>query len=93
MLPTDVNILEMHSLHVHFEGGGDVRRVQLVPVAVEAFGVGVGSAGDRGLPRRSCRENQDRGQTVSSHVPFIIYKELWPTERERDGLPYRSSCA
>lgn len=43
----------MHSLDVHLEAGGDVRRVLLVPAAVEAFGVGVGPAGDHGLPRRS----------------------------------------
>lgn len=41
----------MHLLHVDFEGCGDVRRVQLVPAAVEAFWVGVGSTGDCGLPR------------------------------------------
>lgn len=44
---------EVHSLYVHLEAGGDVRGVQQVPAAVEAFGVGVGATVDRGLPRRS----------------------------------------
>lgn len=36
----------MDLLYIHFKGGGDVGRVELVPAAVEAFGVGVGPTGD-----------------------------------------------
>lgn len=46
---------DSYSLDVHLEGGGDVGGVLLVPAAVEAFGVGVGPTGDRGLSGRSCR--------------------------------------
>lgn len=53
----------MHLLHVHLKGRGDVRRVQLVPAAVEAFGVGVGSTGDCGLPRGDCRESRHKGES------------------------------
>lgn len=47
-------------LYVHFKGSGDVRWVQLVPAAVEAFRIGVGSTGDCGLPRGNYREKKTR---------------------------------
>ena len=51
---------ELDLLYVHFERGGDVRSVELVPAAVEAFRVSVGSTGDRGLPRRNYREREKK---------------------------------
>lgn len=60
-------IKKMHLLYVHFKGSGDVRGVELMPAAVEAFRVGVGSTGDCGLPRGNYGENKNKreGQTVS----------------------------
>lgn len=37
---------QMYLLYVYFKGSGDVRRMLLVPAAVEAFRVGVGPTGD-----------------------------------------------
>lgn len=78
----------MHLLHIDLEGGGDVRRMHLVPAAVEAFRVGVGSTGDCGLPRDDYREQNKRCRVkkVSWHnrVHYIIrnYTE-WEKEAFR----------
>ncbi len=58
-------------LYVHFKSSRDVGRVQLVPAAIEAFRVGVGSTGDRGLPRRNYRENENKtkDKTVRKKTP------------------------
>lgn len=58
-----------NSLDVHFEAGGDVGGVLLVPAAVEALGVGVGPTGHRGLPRRSCRQ-KSRETSVRAEVDW-----------------------
>lgn len=50
----------MHLLYVHFKGGGDERLVELVPAAVEAFGVGVGPTCDCGLSGGNYREDKTK---------------------------------
>lgn len=71
-------------LYVHFKGSGDVRWVQLVPAAVEAFRIGVGSTGDCGLPRGNYREkkNKKEGKTVSSYVQYKMKICQTDTETE-----------
>lgn len=51
----------MDLLYIHFKGSGDVCGMLLMPAAVEAFGVGVGSTGNCWPSRGNYRRNkQDR---------------------------------
>lgn len=67
-----------HSLDVHLEAGGDEGGVLLVPAAVEAFGVGVGSTGHHRLSRRSCRQKSTR-RTVRARHWFLVPEPTFPT--------------
>lgn len=56
----------MHLLYVDFKQGGDECGVQLLPGAVEAFWISVGSTGDARLPRGHCQHKHNRDHYISS---------------------------
>ena len=104
----NVHIKQVCLLYVHFKGGGDVCRVQLVPAAVEPFGVGVGSTGDCGLPRRNYTRIKTRQRathlakmyTIIMNYPEFQNRGIAQTERATDTsekIDYinqmQSSCA
>lgn len=59
-----------YSQHGHIEGIGDVGRGGQVPAAVEALGVSVGAAAERGLPRRHWGRGQGGQGLLEASSPL-----------------------